>query len=126
MLPSTIMSMGGPDAPDQTPPEFGAGTRYLMAALLGLVAGPLLAFFQWRTLRHYLTQYSIWWLPANAAAWALGMPVIFLGAHVAATAADPIAVAISVAVTLAVAGAVVGVIHGRVLIWLLAMRDPND
>jgi hypothetical protein len=53
---------------------------------------------------------------ANAAAWALGMPVIFLGAHgAAASHGSAVHLAVLGAVTLAAAGAVVGAVHGA---WL--------
>ena len=53
----------------------------LLAADLGSVAGPLLPAFQWLSLRKVLPCNAWRWLPANALAWALGMPVIFPGAH---------------------------------------------
>ena len=54
----------------------------LLAAGMGLVAGLILSAAQWRVLRRHVTR--AWqWLPANAIAWAAGMPLIFAGVDVA-------------------------------------------
>lgn len=50
--------------------------------LLGAVAGPVLALFQWRELRHHLAGAG-GWMAANAAAWALAMPLVFLAVDAA-------------------------------------------
>lgn len=125
MLPSTIMAMVESGA-QEPPPEIGEGVRLLFAAALGLVAGPVLAFFQWRRLRRYVSRNALWWLPANAAAWALGMPVVFVGTHVGATASGSTEIIFAVGLALLAAGAVVGAVHGRVLIWLLAQNQKED
>jgi hypothetical protein len=90
----------------------------LLAAGLGVVAGPVLAVFQFRVLRRYVG-HAGWWLPANALAWAVGMPVIFAGIHVAYSAVGHYAVVGAPIGTLALAGAAVGAIHGVFLIYLL-------
>lgn len=118
MLPSTLMnSMNTGDT--TPPPEISEWLRLVFAAGLGLVAGPVLAFFQWRCLRHYLRRRAAWWLPANALAWALGMPVIFAGAHLGAGTANPLFITAGVGLSLLAAGATVGAVHGRVLVWML-------
>lgn len=123
MLPNAIMSLA--QQADATPtPEIGEFLRLVLAAGLGLVTGPVLAFFQWRVLRHYV-QRAGWWLPANGAAWAAGMPIVFAGAHMSAYATNPPVIALGVAATLALAGAVVGAIHGVVLLWLLSAPRPS-
>jgi hypothetical protein len=106
MAPSTIMSLSQPPGAGQ-PPEISEALRLLLAAGLGVVAGPVLAFFQWRSLRQHV-QRAWWWLPANAIAWAVGMPIISLGAHMGAYATAPLLIVLGVAATLAVAGAAVG------------------
>lgn len=84
MIPSTIMSINESGNSGQ-PPEIGEPLRLLLAAGLGLVAGPLLAFFRWRILRRYIVRGAAWWLPTNALAWAARMPVVFVGAHLSAS-----------------------------------------
>jgi hypothetical protein len=117
MVPSTIMSLGQ-STDTAPPPEISESLQLALAAGLGLVAGPILAFFQWRSLRHQVARAG-WWLPANALAWAVGMPIIFLGAHASSYLTDKISVALAVGVALAAAGAAVGAIHGRFLLWLV-------
>ena len=117
MLPSTIMAAGA-ESPGQPAAEPGAAVQYGLAALLGAVAGPILAFFQWRVLRHHVAGAG-GWLAANAAAWALGMPLVFLAVDAAmAGASRAIQVATTVAL-LTAAGAVVGAVHGLWLVWRL-------
>jgi hypothetical protein len=125
MVPSTIMSLN--QSTDTTPPpEIGEALQLVLAAGMGLVAGPILAFFQWRSLRHQVARAG-WWLPANALAWAVGMPIIFLGAHASSYLTDKISVALAVGVALAAAGAAVGAIHGRFLLWLVPeARQGSD
>ena len=125
MAPSTVMSIFGPDS-SGAPPEISEPVRLAMASALGLAAGPILAFFQWRRLRRHVAG-AAWWLPANAVAWALGMPVIFAGAHLGALTANPALIVPGVALVLLAAGAVVGALHGAALVWLIsegASRAP--
>ena len=89
---------------------------------MGAVAGPILAAFQWLRLRVVIPRRSAWWLPANAAAWAVSMPVVFAGAQLGSSLESPAVIALVVALTLAGAGAIVGAIHGRVLLWLVPAR----
>ena len=122
MIPSTVMSINAPGNSGQ-PPEIGEPLRLLLAACLGLVAGPVLAFFQWRILRRYIVKGAAWWLPANALAWAAGMPVVFAGAHLSAFTSSPLLIVPCVALSLLAAGGLVGTIHGRVLVGLLSSRS---
>lgn len=119
MAPSTLMSLD--ETPTTgTPPEISEPVVLLLAAGLGLVAGPLLALFQWRRLRRHVTRRAVWWLPANAVAWMLGMPMIFFGADMSALTTNPILITLGIGLSLLAAGAVVGAVHGRVLIWLMS------
>lgn len=118
MVPSTVMNLRPHDA-SARPPEIGPWLRWLGAAGMGLVTGPVLGYFQWRRLRLQLQRHAWCWLPANGLAWAVGMPVIFAAAHVAATASSPLAIAATVALALGLAGALVGAVHGAVLVWML-------
>jgi hypothetical protein len=118
MLPSTLMSLGEASG-SQTPAEPGLAIVLMLAAAMGLVAGPLLAAFQWLRLRTVIAQRTLLWLAANAAAWALGMPLIFLGAQANELGAGPVLTGVAVAASIFVAGAVVGAVHGAVLVWLV-------
>lgn len=118
MLPSTLISLAeSPSVPAAAEPALPV--VLLLAAAMGLVAGPLLAVFQWLRLRTVVAKGSAWWLAANAAAWAVGMPVIFVGAQADALGMNMALTGLVVAISLFAAGAVVGAVHGRVLLWLL-------
>lgn len=115
MLPSALL---GPPSGASTPAELPEHVQFVLAAALGAVAGPVLAFAQWWALRTQIDR--AWrWIPANAAAWMLGMPVVFV-APTSVAEGVPLAQAavLFVAVT-GVAGAVVGAVHGIVLTRML-------
>jgi hypothetical protein len=79
---------------------------------------------QWLVLRNYVSRAG-WWVPAQSAAWALGMPLVFFAAGSIPDGTPlPVVVAV-VAGTLALAGAVVGAVHGVVLVRL-ARRRAGD
>lgn len=114
MLPSTVFAVLQPTSqlgPDTEPSNW---VVYPAAALLGAVAGLVLASMQWRVLRAH-TRNAGWWLPANALAWALGMPIMFLIADLAVAFGYPTAVFL-VPAGLLLAGAVVGAVHGVALV----------
>lgn len=125
MLPSTIMSLGDSAAGNQ-PPNISDSVQLLLAAGLGLVTGPVLAVFQWLRLRRYVSRNSISWLGANALAWAVGMPAIFMGADLAARASSPLMTITTAGLWLLIAGALVGAVHGGILIWLLKHNGPKN
>lgn len=118
MLPSTLMSLA-PHQDNAAPVEPPLVMLLLLAAGLGAVAGPLLAAFQWLSLRAVVARKAWLWLPANAAAWTVGMPVIFLGAQANEVTSSPPVIAVAAALALLLAGAVVGAVHGRVLLALI-------
>jgi hypothetical protein len=105
------------------PSEPPAWMVYLLAAGAGLVAGAVLAFFQWRALRRHFNKAG-WWVPANSLAWAVGMPVIFLAMDYVFSGLSQTAMVASFLIALALAGAIVGAIHGVFLIWI-ARRPKN-
>lgn len=125
MVPSAIASLwqSSGTSPQAEPP---LALVLLLAAGLGAVAGPLLATFQWLSLRKVVTRKAWLWLPANAAAWALGMPVIFLGAQANELNSDPAVIVAAVALALLAAGAVVGAVHGWVLLQLLSAPCTDE
>jgi hypothetical protein len=119
-LPSTLMSLGeqSAQAPSAEPPRW---ITLLLAAGLGLAAGAVLSFAQWRVLRKAAAGAG-WWIPANMLAWMAGMPIIFIGMD-AAQKGQPFAVSILIiAGALLLMGAVVGGIEGLALIFLV--RHP--
>lgn len=120
MLPSTLMSVLG-RAEEQSPTPVSGALQLLLAVPLGLVAGAILGFPQWRVLRRHVRRAG-WWLVANALAWACGMPLVFVAAGVR-PAAGTLTTAVMVAASLAAAGAVVGAIHGAFLVRLLAASN---
>jgi hypothetical protein len=115
MIPSTLIDFGA-DAGAAPPAEMSDTLMYTLAAAMGAVLGPILGVPQWLALRRHV-RHAAWWVPANAAAWALGMPVVFIGASSAPTGGLPGLVATG-GLTAAAAGAVVGAIHGLALLWL--------
>jgi hypothetical protein len=121
MTPSTVMALMAGDAPpgDTRPiAEPGPLVTLVLATGLGAVTGPILGAAQWRVLRKTGPDAGRW-LWANAAAWAVGMPVIFAGMDLVPWSGPaPLQIA-TIYVVCAVAGLAVGVIHGRVLVDLL-------
>ena len=98
----------------------------LMAGAMGLVLGVVLGLPQWRTLRGAVR--GAWlWLPANSAAWALGMPLIFAAVDLAQRAGTTVGAVAIILVALAVTGAVVGAVHGLALVRLAGpVGDPQS
>lgn len=122
MIPSTAINLMPHDQAELSP-SISQSIRMLLAVGLGFVTGPLLAVFQYRVLCRYVGRAG-WWLLANALAWAVGMPVVFAGLHVAYMAVEPWVVGSVIIGTLALAGAAVGSIHGIFLVHLL--RPENQ
>jgi hypothetical protein len=120
MLPSTLIDAGVAGAGVQA--EMSDLMMYSLAAAMGAVLGPILGVPQWLVLRRHVRR-AVWWIPANAAAWALGMPVVFVGAG-SAPAGGLVGIIATGVLTAAAAGAVVGAIHGLALVWL-ARQDSS-
>ena len=123
-LPSTLMGLGG-DASSASAQEPEMWLMLLLAAGMGLGLGVILALPQWRILRRAAPRAWVW-LPANAAAWALGMPVIFAAVNVAYAAGSTAGAVGVMASALALTGAVVGAVHGTVLVWLAGEVIPRS
>jgi hypothetical protein len=85
---------------------------------LGLVAGPILGSSQALVLRRH-TGRAGRWLWANAMAWAVGMPVIFLGMDLVPWSRGGAAVGVAIYAVCGVAGMLVGAIHGRILLRMI-------
>ncbi|MCU0486940.1 MAG: hypothetical protein MUC85_12620 [Anaerolineales bacterium] len=119
-LPSTLMDLSqatapaAEQAPMAEPPQW---LVLLLAALLGAVAGAVLSFAQWLAMRGVVNGSKIW-IPANMLAWAVGMPLIFLGIDIA-NRGQPLWQTLAImAMVLLVTGAVVGAMHGAFLVRL--------
>lgn len=89
----------------------------LLAAGMGLVAGLILSVAQWLVLRKHV-QRAWLWLPANALAWAAGMPLIFAAVDLALQAGSAPGGVVVMAAGITLTGAVVGAIHGVALLSL--------
>jgi hypothetical protein len=89
----------------------------LMASAIGLLAGAVLALFQWLVLRQFVHKAS-WWLLANAFAWSAGMPIIFLAIDIVMKISQVWQKIILGCSALFLTGALVGAIHGLFLVWL--------
>ncbi|HJQ65800.1 MAG TPA: hypothetical protein VJ816_05465 [Gemmatimonadales bacterium] len=122
MIPSTAMALAGPAAAGEPPAWLGGPAQYLLAAAMGLVLGPILGIPQMLVLRWSVPRASRWVL-ANALAWMVGMPLVFLGAGAVPDATSAVVAMTILGLTCLTAGIVVGAVHGLFLIWLLA--DPS-
>lgn len=119
MIPSTFL-FTSPNTGAAAPGEMSDLLIYALAALMGLVLGPILGVPQWLTLRRYVPKAG-WWVLANALAWMLGMVVIFIGTSFIPAEGITPPVALVLLVFVVAAGAAVGAVHGLVLIWLLRL-----
>jgi hypothetical protein len=119
VIPSTVMGLADHAQAAGTAPAWLAGPlQYALAAGMGLVLGPVLACPQSFVLRAY-TGRPLRWIRANAIAWAVGMPLIFLGAGSIPPRAGPLEAIAIVAATCLATGLVVGAVHGWVLVRLV-------
>ena len=124
LLPSTVMALTGHDAGAASAPvEPSPLVKYLLAAALGAVTGPILGLAQWTVLRHRV-RHAARWLAANAGAWAVGMVLVFSGMDVVPWTLGPIAVVPSIGLVCLATGLAVGAIHGRTLLWLTRLTEP--
>jgi hypothetical protein len=124
MMPSTILALRDPGPSGAPPAEPPALMQYALALLLGVVAGPVLGLAQWMVLRKHVPRAARW-LGANAAAWAVGMPLIFVGMDRVPWQGPAVARAVALYAVCGVAGLAVGAVHGRVLVGLLRGRSEG-
>lgn len=117
MVPRTLFALS--DATGGAPPASLGGWKFLLAAAMGLLLGPVLGVPQWLVLRRHLPHSGLW-IPANALGWALGMPVIFLGASALPTQPSIGLVLLAVGTVCLLCGLCVGAVHGAVLVWMLS------
>lgn len=125
MIPSTILSLrpssqGSTDSAVEPP----AIVVYLLAVLMGLVLGPVLAFAQvWVLKRHVSKPY--FWIPANALAWSVGMLLIFVGMDFVPWKGGYVTRTLAIFLVCGIAGTVVGAIHGWFLMRYAFIWDTN-
>lgn len=127
MIPSTVMGIvqlgRAPVAAAQPSTDASGGpgplVQYALAAVLGAVAGPVLGAFQSRVLRTSRPPVR-GWVVANAAAWALGMVVLFIGMDVLPWTTGGATLTAGIYAVCGLVGALVGAVHGR---WLLAAHS---
>jgi hypothetical protein len=121
LLPATVGDLLDHEGLAEEP---SSGFMLLGAALSGAVLGAVLALPQWKVLRHFVK--GAWrWLPANAAAWSIGMTIVFAGMDRLAWAGGIAGVADGVFLVCAMAGGVVGAVHGWVLQRLLSSPEGS-
>jgi hypothetical protein len=112
MFPSLLFATDPAAAPTTEPSLL---VVLVLAGALGIVGGLVLSAVQWIVLRSHVTR--AWrWLPANAFAWAVAMPIVFLSASVPPTGTSRATMALLIFITALVAGLVVGAIHGLMLV----------
>jgi hypothetical protein len=126
MLPSTVLALlepAGASSP-ASPTEPPAWLQYSMAVTLGLVLGPVLGWAQARVLKRHVAR-PLRWLSANAAAWALGMLLIFAGMDQVPWSHGLPTIVAAVVVVCAIAGLAVGAVNGWFLMRMTGTRDST-
>ncbi|MGD2158205.1 MAG: hypothetical protein PVG32_15115 [Anaerolineales bacterium] len=119
-IPSTLMSLST-DSGNVSPQEPEHMLVIILAGGMGAIAGVILAIPQWRVLHRTVSKAWLW-LPANSAAWFLGMPIIFTTVDLIEKAQGVLQSVTLFAMSLLITGAVVGAVHGAVLVRLVALR----
>jgi hypothetical protein len=85
--------------------------------LLGAALGTVLGFCQWLVIKNQIRR-SMWWIVANAVAWALGLFIAYLGAGIV-EGSFSLRTALFTVLTGTVMGAVIGGITGTALVCLI-------
>lgn len=125
IVPSTAAALAGADQPHATPVEPGAVVQFAFAIALGLVLGFILGSAQWFVLRRYSS--AAWrWIWANMAAWAVGMPAIFVGMELVPWRLGGIAVIVSAFGACWISGGLVGAVHGLVLMSIARTQSQSS
>jgi hypothetical protein len=122
-IPMTLASTSA-DSTVAASPEPPQSLILAMASGVGLVAGAVLSAAQAVVLRkHVLRAWR--WLPANAIAWAVGMPLIFAAIDLAQRVSRMWASVLVLAGAIALVGALVGAIHGLVVVSFAAEAEAQ-
>lgn len=112
-IPSALADGNGGAAAEPSLPVI-----LVLSAAAGAVLGVILGVAQWVVLRDHVRHAGMW-IGANALAWAVGMPLIFLAAGIPSAQTPALAIGALALVAIGVAGAVVGAIEGVFLRLLL-------
>lgn len=89
--------------------------------LLGAGLGTVLGFCQWLVIKNQIRR-AIWWIFANAIAWAFGLIIAYFGAGLM-EASFSLRTALSTVATGTAMGAVIGGITGIALIYLIKISN---
>lgn len=108
-----MLVLGGQDGGAVAEPPLAL--QLVLAALLGLVAGPVLGGPQAWVLRGVVPRPGRW-VVANAAAWTIALPVTFVAPSLLPPDASAVVIGLAFAVGALVAGAVAGAVHGVALV----------
>jgi hypothetical protein len=122
MLPSLLIGQGAAENANNVP-QITDLSKYLLAAAMGGVLGPILAVPQWFVLRRH-ARHAVWWIPANAVAWMLGMPVVFFALSSVVQAESVLLMVVEASGALFLTGALVGAVHGIALLALARRAIP--
>src|SRR6266542_453759 len=103
--------------PASPPAEPPAVVQYGLAIALGVVLGCILGLAQSMVLRRYTARAGrgIW---ANALAWAVGMPLIFVGMDLVPWSRGTVVIIVAIYGVCWATGLVVGAVHGWALVSL--------
>jgi hypothetical protein len=122
MVPSVVAALTtteGAAVASSEPPRM---VQCVLAMALGVALGALLGGAQWTILRRHTVRAGAW-IWANAAAWGMGMPCVFVGMDLVPWSGSPALVALSIYAVGLFTGLLVGSIQGCVLVSLMA--DSN-
>ncbi len=123
-VPMTVASLGA-QAEQAAGPEPPQWIVLLAAGGMGLAAGAILGWPQWRALRRIVWGAGLW-IPANSLAWAVGMPIVFSAVDLAQQSGSTGGAVATMAAAVALTGAVVGAIHGLALVVLASRARGVD
>lgn len=122
MIPSTVIALTQGPSRAEPAAQPGQVVQWALAVVLGLVTGPVLGVAQWTVLRRHFRKAGQW-LWANGAAWAVGMPAIFVGMDLVPWEAQSAHRILAIYTVCLVVGLIVGAIHGG---FLLRITRPDQ
>jgi hypothetical protein len=113
-VPSALADWNGASA--QAQPSLAI--ILLLSTAAGAALGLILGTAQWFVLRNHVARAGVW-IGANALAWAVGMPLIFLAAGIPGPHTSALAIAALALIAVGIAGAVVGAVEGAFLVRIV-------
>jgi hypothetical protein len=120
MVPSTVAAFAEPAAGSarQLELELPMALIVTLTAFGGAFVGALLGSAQMFVLRRFVA-HAGWWIPANAAAWAVSMPIVVAAGGLAGAATPRPIVVGEMLAAITLSGAVAGAVHGSALVALI-------